>query len=225
MTARWDLLLPTIPHRHDLMCGLLAEIGRQWQPGLGVLVLRDNLQRPHVASYGKWQDLEEMSRAEYTSFISDDDWIAPDFVSRIMEALETGPDYVGFKVRYTVDGQRAGEVRHSLRYAGWEDGPELHTRDIAHYNPIRRDLALLATWQVTHQEADRTWSAALRATGKVRTEVFIDEEMYWYRETGESWSRRLGSWPGPLPEDQIPPMPEYPWLTVRDEVLGKVPAA
>ena len=84
----WDLLLPTLPHRHDQLCALLAEINRQWQPGLGMLICRDNLQRGGNASYGKWQDLQEWSEADYTSFIGDDDWIAPDFAARINRARD-----------------------------------------------------------------------------------------------------------------------------------------
>ena len=53
-----------------------------------------------------------------------------------------------------------------------------------------------------------------------RTEEFIDAEMYYYQETGESWSRRLESWPQPLPAGEIRPLPSYPWLTVRDEVTA-----
>ena len=219
MPATYDLLLPTLPHRHGQLCALLAEIHRQWQPGLGMILYRDNLQRPGNASYGKWQDLEEMSQADYTSFISDDDWVAPDFVARVMTALEAGPDFVGFRYRYTIDGHPGPAVIHSLRYNCWDFADGVFTRGIGHYHPIRRDLALLATWQPV-QDADKFWAADLTATGKIRSEVFIDEEMYYYRETGESWSRRLESWPQPLPAGEIRPLPSYPWLTVRDEVAA-----
>ena len=213
----WDILLPTMPHRHDQMCGLLAELDRQWQPGLGVLIYRDNLQRPGNASYGKWQDLQEMSQADYTSFIADDDWVAPDFVTRIMGALQSRPDYVGFAVRYTFDGNPATPVDHSLRHTGWHDSAAVLARDIVHHNPIRRDLALQATWATDHQGADRTWAADLRATGKVQDEVYLPEQMYYYQETSVSWSRWGGRNPGPLPDHEIKPVPEYPWLKVRDE--------
>lgn len=210
----WDILLPTMPHRHDQMCALLAEIDRQWRPGLGMIIYRDNLQRRGNASYGKWQDLEGMSQADYTSFIADDDWIAPDFVARIMAALQERPDYVGFAVKYTVDGVQAMPVEHSLRHTGWANSPAILTRDLVHHNPIRRELALLATWRTDTQEADRAWAADLR--GKVQTEVWIPEQMYYYQETSDSWTR----WGGkrePLPEAEIQPIPSYPWLMVRDE--------
>jgi hypothetical protein len=219
LTVSWQLLLPTIPHRHDLACGLLEEIGRQWQPGLSVIVYRDNLQLRGNASYAKWQALQEMASADYTSFISDDDWLAPCFAARIMEALETGPDCVGFRYRYTIDGQPGPEVVHSLRYGKWDFDGAAYTRPPGHYNPVRREIALLATWEPV-QDSDRHWAAALLASGRLRAEAFIDEEMYYYRETAESWSRRRESWPEPLPADQVRPLPEYPWLITRDEALA-----
>jgi len=225
----WDLLLPTLPHRHAQLCALLAEIDRQWQPGLGMILYRDNLQRPGNASYGKWQDLEEMSQADYTSFIADDDWIAPDFVARVMEAMESKPDYVGFGCRYTLNGQPQMPVENSLRHGRWENTGGMIYRDIVHHNPIRRDLALLATWVTGTQEADRVWAADLRATGQVQAEVWIGEEMYYYQETsdaagdgniGNSWSNWHGGLPQPVPESEIQPVPSYPWLTVRDEAYA-----
>ena len=222
----WDILLPTIPHRHDRMCALLAEIDRQWQPGLGMLLYRDNLQRPGNASYAKWQDLEEMSAAEYTSFIADDDWIAPNYVSRVLKAMEDKPDYVGYAVRFTSNGQPMMPVEHSLRHGRWENTPRMLYRDIVHHNPIKRELALLVTWATDHQSADATWGKDLRETGQVQTEVWIPEQMYYYQEKtnagvgDNSWTYWHGGLPQPMPESEIKPVPEYHWLTVRDEAFA-----
>ena len=66
---------------------------------------------------------------------------------------------------------------------GWHDAPWLLSRDIVHYNPIRRDLALLATWGTDSPRRRPDWSADLRATGRVKDEAWIGEQMYHYRET------------------------------------------
>lgn len=217
----WDLLLPTIPHRHEQLCALLAELDRQAQPGFGMLLMRDNLERRGNASYGKWQDLVELSRADYISYIADDDWVAEDFVAKIMAALETGPDYVGFQVRFTYDGELRIPVEHSLRYGCWAQSDGLLMRDIVHHNPIRRELALLATWAADHQSADVTWAADLRATGRVCTEEWIPEQMYHYRQSSDTWTvRGSDGMPAPLPDDQIQPLPQYPWLTSYDTWSG-----
>jgi hypothetical protein len=168
-----------------------------------------------------------MSQAEYTSFIGDDDWVAPDYVAKVMAALETGPDYVGYKIRYTSDGRRMMPVEHRLSHGNWWNTAEMLYRDIGIHNPIRRELALLATWAQDHQDADVTWARNLRATGKVKTEVWIPEEMYYYQETtsaaehaGRSWTYWGGGVPQPMPESEILPVPEYHWLTVRDEAFA-----
>ncbi len=218
----WDILIPTLPHRHEQLCSLLTEFNQQWQPGLGVIVYRDNLQRPGNASYGKWQDLQEMSEAEYTSFIGDDDFVSPNYISRVMEALESKPDYVGYPVRYTFQGQPGTPVEHSLRHGRWENTPEMLYRDIVHNNPIRRELALLATWSTAQFNSDYIWRNDLHATGKVQNEVWIPEPMLYYQENSPagpliSWSRWGDLLPSPMPESEIKPIPEYPWLTIRDE--------
>lgn len=217
----WDLLLPTIPHRHALLCPLLAELDRQWQPGFGMILYRDNMDRPGLASYGKWQDLMEASAAEYISFIGDDDWVAPDFVGRVLKVMEEKPDYVGYPVKYTRDGVPQVRVEHSLRHGRWNDLNDAYrigmlVRDIVHHNPIRRELALLARWGTAYQHEDYLWSCKLRETGKVRTEAWIPEPMYYYQETAQAWTHLAArkALPGPMPEDEIPPLPQYHWLTV-----------
>jgi hypothetical protein len=217
----YDMLLPTIPHRHAQLLPLLAELDRQWQPGFGMLLMRDNLQRSGDASYGKWNDLLALSQADYVSWAGDDDWVAPDFIPKIMTALESKPDYVGFQVRYTESGQVRVAVEHSLRYGCWASSADMLMRDIVHHNPIRRELAQLATWSVTHQSADVTWANDLRATGRVRTEAWIGEQMYHYRQSNNTWTARGSSgMPSPLPASEIRPLPEYPWLTCYDQAFA-----
>lgn len=201
----YDILIPTIPHRHERLCPLLAELDRQMVPGVGVIAWQDNLE----ASYGdKCQGLLEASRADYVAFLDDDDWIAPDYVEAIAAALHGKPDYVGFPVVYTIDGVAQVPVVHSLNgdhgYAA-----ECRVSDIVHKNPIRRDLALTGRWS-GGWGADGRWGAEVRATGRVRAEAWIGEPMYHYRYSNDDEFRTPREpLPGPLP-----PLPAYEWLTV-----------
>jgi hypothetical protein len=209
MTPTWDILIPTIPHRHDRLCELLAELDRQWQPGLTVRVLRDNLERAGRASHGKRQDLVQAARGEYVCFIDDDDWVAPDYVARIMTALGEHPDYVGFQVLYTEDGNRNYFDDHSLRHGRFGQDGEWLLRDISHINPMLRELALLVGWS---DQTDVEWVDALRATGRVKTEVYIPAEVYHYRKSfSDGWL--TSRTPMGLP---LPALPAYPWLDVTD---------
>jgi hypothetical protein len=208
MIATWDVLIPTIPHRHEKLCALLCEFDRQRQPGFCVVILRDNLERAGAASHAKRQELTERSRATYISFVDDDDWVAPDYVRRIMTALGTGPDYVGFPVRFTVDGIPQNPVEHSLRHGCWEENRGgVMIRDLSHLNPVRRELALLGDW---NDRTDEEWATMLRATQRVKTEVWIPDEMYFYRRSStDGWRTERKPMDLPLPE-----LPAYPWLEV-----------
>jgi hypothetical protein len=216
----WDVLISTIPHRHAPLCQLLAELNRQWQPGLGVRVLRDNLERRGYDSHIKRKWLTESSGAGYICFIDDDDAIAHDYVAAISGALASEPDYVGFMVRITEDGAPRALAIHSLQYGEWsawpENADEPLRRDITHLNPMRRELALRSDWA---GRTDEQWAMWLRRTGHVRTEVMIPRVMYEYRHSRTDNFASYGV-PGEH-RGHIPPMvlplpeiPSYPWLTV-----------
>lgn len=202
----WDILISSIPHRHGQLCALLGELATQLPvPGVGVRLYRDNLE----ATYGaKQAALLASSQADYVSYVDDDDMVAPDYVKRILVALAEDPDYVGYPIRYTVDGQLQVPVEHSLRHGRWENTPDMLVRDISEKNPLRRHLAHLGIWEGGYA-AEQQWAAGVRASGQVKTEVWIDEPMYHYQYiTGSSFSAVRH----PLPE--MPPLPEYPWLAV-----------
>lgn len=202
----WDILISSIPHRHDQLCGLLKELDSQLPaPGVGVHLYRDNLE----ATYGeKAAALLASSAADYVSYIDDDDMPAPDYVARITAALAEGPDYVGYPVRWTIDGELQRPVEHSLRHGRWENLPDMLVRDISEKNPLRRELAWTGVW-VGGYAAEQQWAAGVRASGLVKTEVWIDEPMYYYQY---STSDRFTMVRHPMLE--LPPLPSYPWLTV-----------
>lgn len=210
----WDVLIPTMPHRHESLCELLAEFDRQWRLGLGVRVCRTQPDEDALDSHAKRRRLLESSSAEYVCFVDDDDMIAEDYVNAISVALTKRPDYVGFQVVVTWDGKPHRYAEHSLRHTGWSGWHEYDRmlyRDITHLNPVRRKLALLVSWDGL---PDTDWATAMRETGQVKTEEFIDrplgEGMYYYRfHQHNNFSTPHGPMPEPWPE-----LPSYHWLTM-----------
>jgi glycosyltransferase involved in cell wall biosynthesis len=200
----WQILVCSIWHRTGLLTELLDALAEQMLPGVGVIVFRDNLQ----TGYGdKCQALLEASTAEYVSFIDDDDMIDRDFVALIVAALERRPDYVGFNVRHTEDGVLQVPVIHSLEYPGWHNTPELLTRDIAHFNPIRRELALLSRWYGGNG-ADRQWAEGLRERCCVHTQEYIPLELLHYRHV------MADTFEAPrVPLSAEPPLKSYGFVT------------
>jgi hypothetical protein len=203
VTATWDILITSIPHRHQKLCLLLDELDRQVKTGVGVILYRDDLE---LSYGGKTQALVEASAADYVCCIDDDDMIAPDYVDKITDALASDPDYVGFLVRWTKDGNPQRKVIHSLACGGWRDHADRLERDITQFNPVRRVLALHGTWE-GGWEAERRWSSQVRAAESVADEVFLSEELYWYRETTHDTFQSQRRPTGHMPE-----LPSYPWL-------------
>lgn len=212
----WDVLIATIPHRHEYLSILLKEFDRQQQgqAGFGVIVYRTRAltaQNSEARLARKMQVLLESSQADYVSHMDDDDHPAPDYVGTIMACLQRKPDYVGFPVVYTVNGEPQQKVFHSLRYSGWINGQHELYRDISHLNPIRRELALQARFDDKPDHgADGLWAAELRNKGIVKTEEYIGRPMYHYDfRTGSSFLVRKAPWPF----SWLPERPQYPWLT------------
>src|ERR1039458_6887397 len=139
----WDILIPTIEHRHEKLRALLNTLAPQIVYRVRVIVYRDNLE---TCLGTKRQRLLEASEADYVSFLDDDDDIAPNHVALICEALQEAPDYVGWKLRVFFDGVEAKQAIHSLRYPTWFEDANGYYRHITHKNQIRRDLALLARY-------------------------------------------------------------------------------
>jgi hypothetical protein len=119
----------------------------------------------------------EKSVGEYVCFVDDDDLVADDYVSTILPLLDR--DYVGFKVQLYNDGVPDLPTYHSLVYEHWFQNNHGYYRHISHLNPIRRELALLVPMEGEVGE-DHRWADRLYATGKVKTEHFIDRVMYHY---------------------------------------------
>lgn len=184
---KWSILIASHVSRRDSLYRLIGLVEPQLTPQVEVDVLWNRGQLG-IGEYR--QKLLDKARGEYVNFVDDDDRIPDHYVSDILEALETDPDYVGFQVHMhdasdpPVLGKREIRVEHSIRYEGWFGrAPNLY-RDISHLNPIRRDIAIKGRF-VGGRSEDRKWAKEVRPW--VKTEVYIPKVMYFYDfERGKS---------------------------------------
>lgn len=201
-----DILIPSVYARHAQLVALLDHLAPQLDTFYGrarVILARDDGQ----ASVGsKRNQLLLAATAEWTAYLDDDDWVHDDYVGRIMEALIERPDYVGWKLAYTVDGLPQKPAIHSLTNSGWGETDDLYLRTISHLNPMRRELALLGLPFQPGFGEDKAWADRVAATGIVRTETYIGgAAMYVYRYS-TSLSLFAG---GPRHLGSVPELPEY----------------
>ncbi len=190
MTPLLTICLPTVLSRADLFAKLHAEIQRQAEGrSVEVIVACDNKE---VSIGKKRQNLLEAATGDYVCFVDDDDWISTDYVDRILAALATSPDCVGFLITCTHNGKNPTKAIASLRYGRWgedEDG-YAHTRSPYQKTPVRREIALRVGFPDLRYGEDRKYSEGLVKICK--TEEFIDAVLYHYRFRQEPFMAKYG---------------------------------
>lgn len=178
MSPLWSVLIPST-RAAGLTC-LMDILGPQLAPYGGqvtVLALWNHGQ--HSVGWYR-QQMVETASAEYVCFVDDDDRVPENYCDRIMKALADRPDYVGFTVRLVDEHWRGASkpAIHSIKYDCWSEDPGGWYRHVSHLNPIRRDLALEGSLDGPAGE-DQRWANEVHPF--LRSEVFIDQDMYYYQ--------------------------------------------
>lgn len=187
---RLSVLLCTVVNRADLFAKLHAHLAAQatGKPA-EILVACDNKE----ISIGKKRDnLLRQATGDYVCFVDDDDWVADDYVDRILAALETSPDCVGFKITCTTNGRNPVKAIASMRYKQWAENLDgfVHNRSAYHKTPVRRDIALRVGFRDMRYGEDKIYSSGIMRY--LKTEVFVDAVLYFYRFRSENFAEKYG---------------------------------
>lgn len=129
----------------------------------------------------KRQKLLLRAQGEYIVYFDSDDWPFQWYLTEIMNALMEKPDCVGFLIHMTTNNTKDQTCCHSLQYKEWAtnvDGYD-YVRNVTHFNPCRRDLALQVGFRDIRFGEDRKYSDVV--TRLCKTEVFINKKLFHYR--------------------------------------------
>lgn len=125
------------------------------------------------------------AKGDYITFVDDDDRVSPDYVSKILNAIESSPDVVGIHLLMTTDGVTEEKTFHSIVYTHWFDEPDpekpwlrRYYRNPNHLNPVKREHALKVMFPEISMGEDKVYSTNLLQYCK--TEVYIKEPIYFY---------------------------------------------
>lgn len=137
---------------------------------------------------GKRNAIMRVARGEYVACVDDDDEIHPEYIPKILEAIEQGPDVVGFKVACYgyANGCKSPEIMEpadvSIRYDGWANDQNgfKYVRYPHHLAPTKREHAMAIGYR-GHYGEDHDYSVRMQASGRLKTEVHIDEFLYIYK--------------------------------------------
>jgi hypothetical protein len=171
--------------RHRMLAELLAVLLPQITGDVQLLIDIDD---GDVSIGSKRSRMLNAAAGEYVCFIDDDDSVAPDYVSRLLAALESHPDCVGFKLSRLVDGSPGGEAIHSLRFDRYAnkrrpDGSVLYERTPNHLNPVRTDLVRRIGFPDADWGEDSDFAERIRPL--LQTEVMVEADLYIYQFRAE----------------------------------------
>lgn len=179
----FSILICTTLDRRELFKKLYYEFFLQTKDlPVEVLYEEDNKQ---MSVGAKRQKLLLRAKGDYVAYFDSDDWPATYYVEEILKALEKKPDCVGFLIHMTTNNKNPQICCHSLKYKVWKgdgktkiDGYD-YVRNVTHFNPVRKDLALKIGFQDKRFGEDRLYSDAV--TQLCKTEVFINKKLFHYR--------------------------------------------
>lgn len=185
-----SILIATVPERKELFEALKFHLSA-WCLLYPIEILFDDAPRGVISIGKKRQLLLERARGEYIVYFDDDDWPKPYYGSSILNALMEKPDCVGFKIAMTTNGKNPETCIHSLRNKIWEFKNGIYLRNVTHFNPVRREIALQVGFEDIRFGEDKIYSD--KVTHLCKTEVFIDDYLFDYRySTAESHGKKYG---------------------------------
>lgn len=178
---------PKLDEKGEQLTALARQSYRH--PDVVELVYEEDDKETSVGS--KRQRLLERATGDYVAYFDSDDFPRQGYVTKIMGALGEKPDCVGFKIAMTTNGVQPETCVHSLRNPRWDKKDGVWLRNVTHFNPVRRDLALQVGFQDLRYGEDKPYSDAVSKLCK--KEVFLDEFLFDYRySTKEEHNKKYG---------------------------------
>lgn len=118
--------------------------------------------------------LLECAKAHFVAFVDDDDLVAWNYLSRIVDALHAMPeaDCVALTGVMTTAGATPETFVHSMRNNEWrkrDDG--VYERGINHLCPVRRELALQAGFPSLNHAEDFDYATRLKPLLKTQADI------------------------------------------------------
>lgn len=182
-----SILIPSMPsrlgiHLPRILAQLEAQIGAR--PDIELLVLMDNKKRSTGA---KRNELMRLAQGTYFAFVDDDDRIADDYLSSILEHVSPpddseGPaDVVVFRVHvsgYESWGLPDKETDFDISHPHDNNGP-LYLRKPNHIMVWRTALVRDVPFEDVCSAEDTMW--AFRASPLVKRQVKINRVLYYYQ--------------------------------------------
>jgi glycosyltransferase involved in cell wall biosynthesis len=171
------ILILSLPSRIEKFTKLLNHLYRQSvNSSVQIIYLGEN----KTISVGeKRNQALSLASGRYIAFIDDDDWVSDDYVKEILEATESNPDVITFKVQKYRNGIENKQQRFHEKYGRIYMDPnrEFYNMPPNHLCAWRRE-AIKASFPDKSLREDHIW--AEEQLKHIHTAVHLDKVLYHY---------------------------------------------
>lgn len=174
-----SILIPTLPARIDCYYNLIKELNKQ--------IIQNNLiNRVQILSLCDTKDISvgekrnillNQSNGRYVCFIDDDDEISPDYLIKIISALESNADVITFCGDYVENNLRTA-FSISMVHRGNYNHPNIFYRLPNHLCPVKRQIALSCLFTDKNFGEDSDYAEKINQ--HIKNEFHISDKLYFY---------------------------------------------
>lgn len=176
---RLSILICTLETRKTLFNVLLDELKKQ-SKGYKVEILSD-CDNGEQTIGAKRNKLLQKATGDYVCFVDDDDWVDSEYISKIMEALESQPDCVKILGVMNTNGFNQVRFEHSIVHGVYSTFGGVYRRPPNHLNPIKTNIAQRFKFPETNFGEDTDWALQVRDSGLLQREEVTYKVLYHYR--------------------------------------------
>lgn len=164
-----SILIPTLDSRIDLLTELLNRLQIQTHnKPVQVVHLSDN---GSMSVGGKRNMLLDLAQGEYVTFVDDDDTVSSDYVSQLLQGIETGADVVCFNVMYYNNGKLDKPVKYSIQYESDYNDRYFFYRIPNHLMCVKKVHALDTRFKNISFGEDSDYARRLKPLLKTETQI------------------------------------------------------
>ena len=190
--VKLTICIPSVTERHSIFIKLFDHISNQIANNKSKVQILCDIDNKEVSIGAKRQRMLQRALGKYVTMVDDDDFVADDFVERILNAIEKNPDFIGFEI--DCSGTIGKNESVSNAWADWGEniGGFDYVRTPYHKTPIKTEIARQIGFNDMRYGEDYDFAKRLKLSSLIQTEVFIEKKMYFYRYKEEPHNQKYG---------------------------------
>lgn len=182
-----SITIASVSIRKDMLDNLLSELNKQIDENNlnhEVEILVDDDDARYLGTKRKL--MLEKAKGLFTCAIDDDDFISPNYVRLIVEAIkkDESVDCLAINGIITFNGLNPRKWFISCHFEDWYEENEIYYRTPNHICPIKTELARLGNFDDVAWGEDYPFSQRMKSL--LKRETIVEEPLYYYQYSTEN---------------------------------------